>query len=360
MLATLDVVRSAGFTPAVIAPPKGPLAEALNAGGIEVVPLAARDASGKRLPLGRRREELARLLRRRGPDLLHANSLAMGRLAGPTAAELGLPSIAHLRDIIKLSRQAVADLNRHTRRLAVSHATRDFHIAGGVAADKTHVLYNGVDLDAFRPRPASGYLHRELRLPPGTPLVGTIGQICLRKAQDVLARAAAIVVGNCAEPVAGAGPDAHYLFVGERFSQKEESRRFEAELRAAAVGPLAGRIHFLGYRTDVAAMLSELTLLAHPSRQEPLGRVLLEAAAAGVAVVATDVGGAGEIFPAGSHGARLVPPDDPKALAAAVDELLRDEPLRHRLGAAARRRAEAAFDIRHTADALVGHYRAIL
>ncbi len=360
MLATLEVVRSAGFTPTVIAPPEGPLAEALNVRDIEVIPLAAHDASGRRLPQGQRREELARLLRRRRPDLLHANSLAMGRLSGPAAAELGLPSITHLRDIINLSRQAVDDLNRHTRLLAVSRATREFHIAGGLAAEKTHVLYNGVDLEEFRPRPASGYLHRELRLPPGTPLVGTIGQICLRKAQDVLARAAAVIAGNRTGNVAGKAPDAHYLFVGERFSRKEESRRFEAELRAAAVGPLRLRFHVLGYRDDVPAVLNELTLLAHPSRQEPLGRVLLEAAASGVAVVTTDVGGTGEIFPTASRCARLVPPDDPQALAAAVDELLGDEPLRRRLGAAARRRAEAAFDIRRTADALIEHYRAIL
>jgi glycosyltransferase involved in cell wall biosynthesis len=375
MLATLDGVCAAGFSLAALAPPAGPLAEALQARGIEVIgfPVAGwhaqrdegrglRPAPGFPRPalrLGtchpaqqRRREELARLLRRRRPDLLHANSLSMGRLSGPVAVEIGVPSLAHLRDIINLSRQAVADLNCHRRLLAVSQATRDAHVAAGLQSEKVHVLYNGVDLDRFRPRTSSGYLHRQLGLSPQAQLVGTIGQIGLRKGQDVLAQAAALLADKL--------PDLHYLVVGERFSAKAESRRFEAALHAAGGGVLAGRFHFLGYRDDVDRLLGELTLLVHPARQEPLGRVLLEAAAAGVAVIATDVGGTAEIFPPGSHSARLIPSADAAALAAAIMELVRDQPLRCRLAAAARRRAEEAFDVRTAAANLVAQYQTVL
>ena len=72
-----------GFAPAVMAPPGGPLAEALAARGVEVLPFRCRAADGPRLPQDRLREQLADVLRRRRPDLLHANSLAMGRLSGP-------------------------------------------------------------------------------------------------------------------------------------------------------------------------------------------------------------------------------------------------------------------------------------
>ena len=102
MLATLGGLRAAGYAVAAMAPPQGPLAEALAASGIELLPFQCRAADGSRLPQGRLREELAQVLRRRRPALLHANSLAMGRLSGPVAAELQLPSIAHLRDIVKL------------------------------------------------------------------------------------------------------------------------------------------------------------------------------------------------------------------------------------------------------------------
>jgi glycosyltransferase involved in cell wall biosynthesis len=355
MLATLEGVRQSGFTPTVLAPPKGPLADALWTSGVEVLPWIACDAAGRRLPQDRLRERLAGSLRWRRPDLLHANSLAMGRLSGPVAAELQLPSIAHLRDIIRLSRRAVADLNCHTRLLAVSQATRDYHTACGLAAAKIRVLYNGVDLEHFRPRPKTGYLHRELGLPPEAELIGTIGQLALRKGQDVLAQAAvrAPSAGWSADKL----PRVHYVIVGERHSQKDESRSFEAALRAAAEGPLAGRFHLLGHRDDVAELLGELALLVHPARQEPLSRVLLESAAAGVAVIATDVGGTPEIFPPKSGSARLVPPDDPEALATAIVELMGDVNLRSHLGAAARRRAEEAFDLHRTTAQLVRHYR---
>ena len=352
MLATLGGVRSAGFSIAAAAPPEGPLADALLAQGVEVLPFEAHDPARERRPQRRLRELLSRLLAQARPDLLHANSLSMGRLSGPVAAGLGVPGVAHLRDIIKLSARAVVDLNRHTRLLAVSQATGRFHVAQGVAAEKTLVLHNGVDLDRFRPRARTGYLHQELGLASGSPLVGTIGQIGLRKGQDVLLRAAAVVAGEF--------PDVHYVLVGQRWSDKAESRQFEAELHVASRGRLAGRLHFLGVRNDVERILHELTLLAHPARQEPLGRVLLEAAASGTPVVATDVGGTREIFPPDREAARLVCPDDHRELAAAILEVLGDEPLRLRMASAARRRAEEAFGAARAAAALVGHYRQVL
>ncbi len=351
MLATLEGVCVAGFEAIVAAPPQGPLAEALRARGIEVLPFQAADAAGQRLPQPRLRQELGELLARVQPDLLHANSLAMGRLSGPVAAEAGVPSIAHLRDILRLSLRAIADLNRHVRLLAVSNATRDFHAAAGLAALKLHVLYNGVDLVQFRPRPATGYIHRLLGLPQDVRLLGTVGQIGLRKGQDVLVRAAGLL--------AEALPDVHYLIVGERYSEKDESRRFEAGLRRRAE-QTAGRFHFLGFRGDVPQVLNELAVLVHPARQEPLGRVLLEAAASGLPIVATDVGGTREIFPPDSHSAILVPPDDPGALTAATLAMLGDVRLRASTGTAARRRAEEAFDIRSAGAKLVGHYREVL
>jgi glycosyltransferase involved in cell wall biosynthesis len=116
----------------------------------------------------------------------------------------------------------------------------------------------------------------------------------------------------------------------------------------------------LGTCADVAPVLRECELLVHAARQEPLGRVLLEAAACGLAIVATNVGGTREIFPAEADAAILVPPDQRTALAEAVAGLFGDDERRRKLGSSARRRIEQAFDIRDAAARLIQRYQAVL
>lgn len=351
LLACLPTIRAAGFDVLAAAPSRGPLTMRLDAEGVPCIATVWHDDLGRRRPLEEIRTELSALLDGERPDLLHANSLAMGRLAAPVAAEAGIPCIAHLRDIIGLSAAAVADLAKANRLLAVSVATREFHIGQGVPAERTHVLYNGVDLDLFSPRPPTRWLHRELNLPATAHLIGTIGQLVIRKGHDVLA-AAARQLADLA--------DLHFVLVGERYSGKDEAVRHVERVRELlGDSRLAGRVHFLGERADVDRLLPELTLLVHPARQEPLGRVLLEAVACGLCVIATDVGGTREIFPT-PETARLVRPDDPEALAGAIRQLMDDETLRQAMGQAARRRAEAAFDIRSASAGLVSHYQAVL
>ncbi|MBI2825572.1 MAG: glycosyltransferase family 4 protein [Planctomycetia bacterium] len=351
LLTVLPELQAAGFQFTALAPPDGPLAAAFAKRQVDVSPLAMRDASGERRPQESIRRQIAAAVASVRPNLLHANSLAMGRLSGPVAAELSLASIAHLRDIVGLSSQAVADLNRHGRLLAVSQAARDFHVAQGIAADKTCVAYNGVDLTRFHPRPPTGWLHARLRLPRDAVLVGAIGQLVLRKGHDVLASAA--------QTLAERWPRVHYVLAGSRFSEKAEAYEHEEGLhRAFNAGALAGRGHFLGHCDNIPELLPELTLLVHPSRQEPLGRVLLEAAAAGVPIVATDVGGTREVLRPGA--AQLVAPDDAAALAAAIQRLLADENLRQQQAAAALSHVRARFDARTAAQTVAAHYREVI
>ncbi|REJ93972.1 MAG: glycosyltransferase family 1 protein [Planctomycetota bacterium] len=359
-LASLDDSRRAGFEVAAAAPSRGPLADELGRREVPIWPFDVFDESGGRHDLAALRDSLAQIVARHETQLLHANSLSTARLAGPVARELGVASLGHLRDILKLRAAAIADLNCHPRLLAVSQATRDFHVAQGLDAARVEVCHNGVDLEAFRPRDACGYLHEELKIPVAAPLVGSVGQVGLRKGFDVLLEAARRVLG---EGAGGGSPGAapHFLIVGARHSQKDESRQFEHDLHdAAAAPPLAGHVHFLGWRDDLPRLLPELTLLVHPARQEPLGRVLLEAAAAGCPMVAADVGGTREIFPQEAEAALLVPPDAPHELAAAITRLLRDPALRDRLATAARRRIGDAFDHRRAAAGLIEHYRQAL
>ena len=229
------------------------------------------DEHGERLPLSQLRAELAALIEHERPDLVHANSLSTSRISGPVAAELRLPGIGHLRDIAKLSRQVVEDLNTHSLLIAVSRATRDFHVGQGLDAPKCVVVHNGVDLDEFHPRPKTGYLHRELNLPPTARLIATIGQLGLRKGTDIVLQAALRVAPRLA--------DVHWLIVGERTSNKDESRKLRRGCDLLAAEPaLAGRVHFLGPRADVSRLLTECTLL---SSRRPAGTVRARAAGSG-------------------------------------------------------------------------------
>lgn len=351
MLAALDGLRDE-FEFYAVAPDAGKLADELQARSIRLVPLQLTNVSGARLP----RSETCRLLvdaiARCRPDVVHANSLAMGRLTGAVADRVKVPTVAHLRDILKLSRSAISDLNSNRLLLAVSQATQAFHVAQGLDADRVRVIHNGVDCRQFQPRHRSGSLHRELDLSEDCFLAATIGQIGLRKGHDILAAAAALLVDRA--------PNLHFVIVGERHSAKAESVDFEREVKTRfRDAGLASRVHWLGYRDDVPSLLDEVDLLIHPSHQEPLGRVLLEAAAAGTAIVATDVGGTAEILTDGES-ARLVPPADPIALADAVYALYGDADLRSRFAFAARQRVEEKFNIERTAPELAVVWREVI
>ncbi|MCE9551760.1 MAG: glycosyltransferase family 4 protein [Planctomycetes bacterium] len=348
MLCLLPLLQAAGCRLRAAAPGEGPLAEALRKQDIEVLPITLHDAFGVRLPLETCRAALAKLLKQSRPDLLHANSLSMTRLSGPVAADGGVPSVGHIRDIVGLSRRAVQDVNRHSALLAVSNAARDFHIAQGVEAQRIKVLYNGVDLELFRPRAATGFLHRELKLPPGAPLLAAIGQIGPRKGLDQLMLAM--------QRVAGEWPNAHLLIIGERFSEKGDAIEFERSLHEmASKTPLAGRVHFLGWRMDIAALLPELTLLVHAAKQEPLGRVLLEGAACGCSIVATDVGGTVEIFGGSHSGALLIPPGNPQVMAEAILQWSRQPS--PKVNHNSRLRMEHLFGSTETAGKLITHWK---
>ena len=209
-----------------------------------------------------------------------------------------------------------------------------------------------MDCQRFKPRPATGSLRRELKLPQNSFVTLTIGQIGLRKAQDVLAEAA--------PDIAACVPDVHFVIVGQRNSTKAESIEFERNLlaRFQSAG-LADRFHQIGYRDDVDRLLNEADLLVHPAKQEPLGRVLLEAAAAGLAIVATDVGGTAEIL-TDRVSARLIPPANAAALAQAVIELAGDPSMRKRYAEMAHQRIVMDFNAQKTGARLSDMWRQTL
>jgi glycosyltransferase involved in cell wall biosynthesis len=158
--------------------------------------------------------------------------------------------------------------------------------------------------------------------------IGIIGNLTPVKAHEVFLEMAALLTGE--------GVDAEYWLVGR-------DKGYEATLRAiVAEHNLESRVKFLGFQEDIPSILAELDLSICCSHEETFGRCVVEAMAARLPVVATRVGGLPEVVEEGVTGL-LVPPRDPAALAAAVKQLLDDQPMRERLGIAGRNRAVSMF-----------------
>ena len=172
-----------------------------------------------------------------------------------------------------------------------------------------------------------------LPVPPGTPVVLALGRLHRNKAFDILVRALPHLPGVHAV-IAGAGPEGAAL-----------------QALATQLG-VAGRLHLLGWRTDQAALLAACTVLACPSRDEPLGNVILEAFSAARPVVAADAAGPVELIQHGTTGL-LVPRDDPRALAGALAAVLADPALAAALAAAGR----ACYETGHHPTAVLQRWR---
>lgn len=330
-------------------PSRGPLADAARGLGVPVDVIAGTDGSLKlhprETPLALGRMSLAAALtarhaRRMGADVIHANSIRAGLVTVPASRMAGVPAIVHVRD--RLPRGAVADASlRLIARGARLVAANSQYTADGLRAVSTRgrlrVVYNPVDLTRFDPARVDGIGTRtRLHLDRDAFVVGVIGQITpwkgQREAVEVLAR------------LRHQDHDAHLLIVGEaKFvsaATRYDNRAYLAEIeRTITAEGLGDRVHLLGERHDVPAIMGSLDALLVPSWEEPFGRVVIEAMALGVPVVATSVGGPAEIIRDDVEGI-LLAPRDPGRWAEAITRLVDSVALRRRLGAAAIIRAE--------------------
>ena len=355
MLGVVRCLQGNEFQFRAFAPPSGPLWDALRVLGVPCTPFERlREPADSSGPAERTAALLADLVRADlvRADLVHGNSLSTAQFSGLAGHRLEIPAVAHVREIERLNPTRRERIEKNHCLIAVSNAVAGHLAEQGVARERIVTLHNGVDLYTLARERTPGTIRLELGIPPTTPLIATIGQLSLRKATEV-----------CIEAIAALAPrypDLHALIVGARFSRKPESERFEADLRERVTrAGLEKRVHFLGWRDDVPGILVDLDLLVHPARQEPYGRVLIEAAALGVPCVATAVGGTPEIVADGRTG-WLVPPDDLTALAERVGWALDHPAARQAAGAAARELAEASFSVKACAARTAELYRRVL
>lgn len=302
----------------------------------------------RQFPVGLPSPQVAALLARFQPDVLHAASpFMLGGQAIAEAARIGLPSVAvYQTDVAGFARRnrlaAGSAFAWQLIRLVHNAADRTLAPSSAAIADleaagvkRVHRWGRGVDLDGFHPDnrqgPAAARLRRHIA-PGGELVVGYVGRVALEKGLHRLRALEGIPGIRLA--VVGDGP------------AMEEARRQLAPLQPAFLGQLQG--------ASLRAAYGAMDAFVHTGTEETFGQTLQEAAATGLPVVAPRAGGPVDLVDHGATGF-LYDPDDATALRSAVERLAADPALRARMGEAGRRRV-LPRSWSSVVDQLLGHY----
>ena len=305
--------------------------ERIRAAGGTIIPASGGSVAGKW-------RHLRRLVRAERPDVVHSYSYYLNAVVAAAAAGSGAMAVGSVRSMLGLALHETGPL---LGRASARWPRRQIYNNGSAAADaaarrwwrprQVIVVPNHIDVESFPETP----------VPDGTPEIAAIGSLLpIKDWPRLLALAARLRREGVPFRVslAGEGP--------LRASLEEEIARLD----------LGGHVTLLGHVADVKALLGRASLLVHVSSSEGSPNVVIEALAAGRAVVATAVGDVPRLVKDGKTGF-VVPPGDDEQLFARAALLLRDRELRVRMGREARRAAREQFGTAALADEVLQAYR---
>ncbi len=381
-----EFARGSDVEPRVVVFEDGPMVGRLRERGVacDVFPLSDRLRTAKKDGVGvgpgslmkvpaavgfvRR---LARFIREAEVDLVYCNSLkadVLGGMAARLAKGGGVPCVWHVRDRVMpdyLPAKVVPVFRRLCRWVPQGIAANSEHTletlklpVGWASAHHPHQSTGDqrwAEAHPTKSKPArvvySGVVPpvNVMATPEGSPVVGLVGRLAPWKGQHVFLDAAAVVRQQM--------PGVRFRLIGSALFGEDD---YERRLRKRVAEPdLSGSVEFCGFEDDIWSALAKLTIVAHASTTpEPFGQVVVEAMAAGRAVVATDAGGVRETIVDNTTGL-LVPMNDSPAMAAALLRLIRDPAERQRLAQAGRERALSHFHITQTAQSCLSLIRQV-
>jgi len=289
---------------------------------------------------------LRHCLRRCRPDLAHLHGRIGADVMGGIACRLeGVPVVHSRRVDNPEPRWMVALKYRlHDRVIAISEGIGRVLLAAGLPPQKLRLVRSAVELRRFD-RPCNReLLTSDLGVPVQARPIGIVAQLIPRKGHRFLIEAL--------PPLVEAFPHLRLLIFGKGPLEQDLRRRVTS-------AGLDGQVQFVGFREDLPDLLPCLELLVHPATREGLGVSLLQAASAGVPIVAGNAGGIPEAV-RHEHNGLLVPPGDPQALGAAVATLLQDKGLARQLGAAGKALMRNEFSIDAMVEGNLAVYRELL
>jgi glycosyltransferase involved in cell wall biosynthesis len=291
--------------------------------------------------------DIGRILRSEKIDILHTNS-AVAHIAGGCAARLaGSRCVWHMHDLIE-SKRAYGAFGALWRFAAWALADSVVGVSKAVTQKiaphrDCRTIYAGYQDSAI---PSEGKL--TLGIPEDAKSVGFFGRIAFVKGIDILAQAAGVVVKR--------DPSVHFVIVGSRGDVNDEwNVEVERILKSNCV---QDHWHWLGFREDACSLMHGVDIVVLPSRREAFPLVLLEAAMAERAVVASNVGGVPEAVIDGETGV-LVPPESQVALGDAILDILSRPAKATEMGRKARERIERNFPPEEFRDRFLALYASL-
>ncbi len=308
----MQAMRARGHHMELLCQPQAQLGEHLRAEGFTV----------HTLPMGGLARYLkgvagtAGLLRRGQYDVVNTHSRIDTLIAGTAGRLARTPLIVRTRHLANRAGSMLSYTWLPHRVTTVSDHVRLGLISRGVPEHRIATVYSPVPLSE---PVVHSTLREELGLSPDDVVVGCVAVMRAMKGH--------IDLINAMAPLMAARTGLHMVFVGSG------SPTFEQVQAHIATLGLQNRIHLLGTRHDVPNLLAGFDLFALATRKEASGTVFVEAQAAGLPVIGTDVGGVSEMFQDGVTGI-LVPLDDQDALTAALQRLIDQPELRKTMGAA--------------------------
>lgn len=272
---------------------------------------------------------VARELHRRSPDILHTHSTEAGIISRFAAALAGVPAVVHTVHGIPFADDRNAVLNRFVltceraaarvtdRMVTNADKIADDYLAAGIGTpDQYKTVYSGIDIRRFQSADPA------VDLPGGRPRITMVARLADGKGFDVLFEALErLDATGYSVALVGDGPLADTL---------------DENITASGLDDTVFR---LGYRSDIPAVLAASDVFVLPSYREGTPRVITEAMAAGLPVVATNIAGIPEQVTDGESG-YLVEPGDAAAVATALEDLLADDDRREAFGAFAQDRVK--------------------